>query len=99
VCLEMEKKNFKDLGVDIWDEKYKERTDFSFYRWLVKMFIKTWDKTYELVEEVVDENSFEIEKIKKALNEIWFDVLHLEDFHKWVVDNESERVYFVAKKR
>ena len=99
VCLEMVKMNFKDLWVDIWKEKYEEKTDFSFYRWLVKMFIKIWKKQYELVEEVVDENSFEIEDIKKALKEIWFDVLHLEDFHKWEVDNESERVYFVAKKR
>ncbi len=99
VCLEMEKKNFKDIWVDIWDEKYLEKKDFSFYRWLIKMFVKTWEKQYELVEEVVDENSFEIEKIKKALKDTWFEVLHLEDFHKWVVDKDSERVYFVAKKR
>ncbi len=99
ICLEMEKKNFLDSWVKLWLEEYKIRWDFSFYRWLVKMFIKLEDNRYELVEEVVDENSFEITDIKKSLEDIWFDILHLEDFHKWDVDNESERVYFVAKKR
>jgi hypothetical protein len=48
--------------------------------------------------EKIPEISFSIEKIESELKAKWFKILHLEDFHKWKVDKESERVYFVAQK-
>ena len=68
------------------------------YHWIVKMFIKndSWDYTLET--EKISELSFEIEDIQSELEKQWFSTLHLEDFHKWKVDETSERVYFIAKK-
>jgi hypothetical protein len=48
--------------------------------------------------ETIPELSFEITEIQTELETQWFTVMHLEDFHKWTVDIESERVYFIAKK-
>ncbi len=74
----------------------------NYYKWLIKMFIKQEDKyiknNYKLIEEEVKENSFEINEIKKILKEFSFEVIDMEDFHKSIVDEQSERVYFVAKK-
>jgi hypothetical protein len=28
-----------------------------------------------------------------------FEIIQMEDYHKWIVDENSERVYFVAKKK
>ena len=93
VCLEMFKKEIKNPSIHFWDE-WKN----YYYEWLVKMFIQEEWWTYELIKETINENSFEIEKIKKELENFGFKVLHMEDFHKWDVDEESERVYFVNKK-
>ena len=69
------------------------------YEWTVRMFQKQEEPwIYKRVIERIPELSFEIDVIQKALTEQWFQNIHLEDFHKWVVDNESERVYFIAKK-
>lgn len=68
------------------------------YEWCVKMFIKNKSWVYDLFTETIPEISFEIDTIQKELEKLWFQNLHLEDFHKWVVDDESERVYFIAKK-
>lgn len=77
-------------------EMFKKKTH---YEWLVKIF-KSLDgeNNYKLITEVVKENSFEIDDIKKELKNIWFEILKLEDFHYWKVTKESERVYFICKK-
>lgn len=85
---------------NIWDDtvclEMEKRWDI--YEWIVKMFIKNDDGTYKMELEKIPEISFSIEKIESELKAKWFKILHLEDFHKWKVDKESERVYFVAQK-
>ncbi len=76
-------------------EMYKNA---GIFEWLVKMFIKREDGKYDLVEEVVRENSFAISKIEKELVEKWFKVLEKIDYHYWEVTARSERVYFICKK-
>lgn len=68
------------------------------YEWLVKIFSKDTDWKYELIEEVIKENSFPINKIKKELKAQWFEILEMIDYHYWEVTAESERVYFICKK-
>lgn len=69
------------------------------YEWLVKIFKKSEDWKYDLIEEVVRENSFPINKIKKELKEKWFKILEMIDYHYWEVTAQSERVYFICKKK
>ncbi len=84
-----------------WDtlclEMFKQ-WDEDIFKWLIKMFVSSWKNNFELVEEEIREISFSIEKIKKELEWVWFEIQHLEDFHFGEVTAESERVYFVAKK-
>ena len=68
------------------------------YEWLVKIFKKNEEGKFDLIEEVVKENSFPINKIKKELKEQWFKILEMMDYHYGEVTAESERVYFVCKK-
>lgn len=68
------------------------------YEWLIKIFTKKTWKQYELIEEVIKENSFPINRIKKELEDIWFDILETIDYHYWEVTAASERVYFICKK-
>jgi len=70
----------------------------KYYKWLIKMFINSWENNFELIEEEIKEISFPITEIKKELENTWFKIKHLEDFHFWEVNNESERVYFVVEK-
>lgn len=93
VCLEMFKKELRDANI-LFSEHWKQ----YYYEWLIKMFVQNEKWTYDLIKEVVKENSFEIDKIIKELDSFWFKLLHLEDFHDWEVHAESERVYFIAKK-
>ena len=89
VCLEMFKKDW-------------------IYEWLVKIFKKNphpnplpeveGKASYNLIEEVVRENSFPINKIKKELKEKWFKILEIIDYHYGEVTAQSERVYFICKK-
>jgi len=90
---------------NVWEdticlEMFKKENNI--FQWLIKMFIKQEDKfqkdRYKLVEEIVVEKSFEINFIKEILEKQNFEILQLEDYHKWIVDRNSERVYFVAKK-
>lgn len=69
------------------------------YEWIVKMFVKNMHWNYDLHIEKILEVSFQIKKIKQELIEQNFEIIHLEDFHKWVIDAESERVYFIASKK
>jgi len=69
------------------------------YEWLVKIFKKSDDWRYDLIEEVVKENSFPINKIKKELKEKWFKILEMIDYHYGEVTAQSERVYFICKKK
>ena len=82
-----------------WDticlEMFKEE---QYYKWLIKMFVKSDKNNFELIEEEIKEISFPITEIKKELENTWFKIKHLEDFHFWEVNNESERVYFVVEK-
>ena len=91
VCLEM----FKKDGI---------------YEWLVKIFKQSplsispqgrevKQSNYELIEEVVRENSFPINKIKKELSVKWFEILEMIDYHYGEVTAKSERVYFICKKK
>ena len=68
------------------------------YEWLVKIFKKSDEGKYDLIEEIVRENSFPINKIKKELKEKWFKILEMIDYHYWEVTAQSERVYFICKK-
>jgi len=85
--------NFEDDTVCL--EMIKEEWIF---KWLVKIFKKNNDLKYDLIEEVVKENSFPINKIKKELKEKWFKILEMVDYHYWEVTAKSERVYFICKK-
>ena len=82
-----------------WDtvclEMFKEKW---YFRWLIKMFMSWDDNNFTLVEEEIKEISFPLSKIKKQLKQNWFTLKHMEDFHFWEVDVESERVYFIAQK-
>nr|MDD3720799.1 class I SAM-dependent methyltransferase [Candidatus Gracilibacteria bacterium] len=71
----------------------------GYYEWLIKIFKKTPDGRYDLIEENVKENSFPIEMIKKELKNKGFKVLEMIDFHYGNVNQESERVYFICEKR
>jgi uncharacterized protein (UPF0335 family) len=68
------------------------------YNWNIKMFVNSWNNNFELIEEEIKEISFPVEDIKKELEETWFEIKHLEDFHFGEVTDESERIYFVAQK-
>lgn len=70
----------------------------KYYQWLVKIFKKANDWRYDLITEVVNENSFPIHMIKKELKDKKFKVSEIIDFHYWEVNDESERVYFICKK-
>jgi len=91
VCLEMEKKDW-------------------IFEWIVKIFKKSphsvspigreeWNNNYELIEEAVRENSFAINKIKKELEKQGFKILEMIDYHYGEVTAQSERVYFICKKK
>jgi hypothetical protein len=56
--------NFDEDSVCL--EMFKED---GVYKWLVKMYVKAEDGRYDLVEEIVKENSFPISKIEKELKE------------------------------
>jgi len=86
VCLEM----FKEESRDVLAK--------HLYKWLIKMFVNSWENNYELIEEEIKEISIPVENIKNELEKIWFNIKHLEDFHFWEVTDESERIYFVAQK-
>lgn len=75
-----------------------EKKDWIF-RWLIKIFSKRKDWKYDLIQEIVNENSFAINKIKKELSEKWFKILEMIDYHYWEVTAKSERVYFICKKK
>jgi len=86
--------NFEDATVCL--EMFKKEWIFE---WLVKIFKHKKDNNYELIEEVVKENSFPINRIKKELKEKGFKVLEMIDYHYWEVTAQSERVYFICKKK
>lgn len=69
------------------------------YEWLVKIFKKSDNDKYDLIVEVVRENSFPVNKIKKELSSKWFKILEMIDYHYWEVTAQSERVYFICKKK
>ena len=69
------------------------------YEWLIKIFKKSDDGRYDLIQEIVKENSFPIDIIKKELKNQSFQILEVLDFHSWMVHSESERVYFIVKKK
>lgn len=69
------------------------------YEWLVKIYEKAEDGRFDLTTEVVKENSFPISKIEKELKEQWFKLLEKVDYHYGEVTAQSERVYFILKKK
>ena len=86
---------FNVKGDTICLEMFKEE---QYYKWLIKMFVNSWKNNFELIEEEIKEISFPVEDIKKELENTWFKIKHLEDFHFGDVNDESERVYFVVEK-
>lgn len=93
VCLSMDKEEFIIKDVHLLSEK-----KMYYYKRIIKIFRQLdWDN-YNLIEEEIAVNSYYIEDIIKELNDFWFKLLKLEDFHKWEVDSESGRVYFVCRK-
>lgn len=85
--------NFWDDSVCL--EMFKKS---NYYEWLVKIFKKSKDWRYDLIEETIKENSFSIDKIKDELKSKWFAILDIIDYHYWEVSIKSERVYFICKK-
>ncbi len=69
------------------------------YEWLIKIFKKTEDWKYDLIQEIVKEISFPINKIKKELINQWFNVLKIIDYHYNEISTKSERVYFICNKK
>lgn len=69
------------------------------FEWLVKIYEKAEDGRFDLTTEIVQENSFPISKIEKELKAQWFKVAEKTDFHYWEVTAQSERVYFMCKKK
>ncbi len=83
-----------------WDdvvclEMFKKQSHFE---WLIKIFSHKLGSDFELITEVVKENSFPISKIEKELKEAWFKILEKVDYHYGQVSAESERVYFIWQK-
>lgn len=70
----------------------------SHFEWLIKIFSHKSGSDFELITEVVKENSFPISKIEKELKIAWFKILEKVDYHYWQVSAESERVYFIWQK-
>lgn len=70
-----------------------------YFEWLIKIFSNKNQNDYELISEVVKENSFPISKIEKELKNIGFDLLEKVDYHYGEVTAESERVYFICRKK
>ncbi|MCP4524112.1 MAG: class I SAM-dependent methyltransferase [Candidatus Gracilibacteria bacterium] len=71
----------------------------GFYEWLIKIYEKSEDERFDLTTEVVQENSFPISKIEKELKAQGFKILEKTDFHYGEVTAQSERVYFICKKK
>lgn len=69
------------------------------FEWLVKIYEKAEDGRFDLTTEIVQENSFSISKIEKELKLQGFKVAEKTDFHYWEVTAQSERVYFMCKKK
>ncbi|MDD3145091.1 MAG: class I SAM-dependent methyltransferase [Candidatus Gracilibacteria bacterium] len=70
----------------------------SHFEWLIKIFSHKKDSEFELITEVVKENSFPISKIEKELKAKGFKLLEKVDYHYGQVSAESERVYFIGQK-
>lgn len=70
----------------------------SYFEWLIKIFSHKSGSDFQLITEVVKENSFPISKIEKELKESWFKILEKVDYHYGQVSVESERVYFIWQK-
>ncbi len=88
ICLEMFKEKSRDVSLK----------HLNNYKWLIKMFVKKSENNFKLIEEEIKEISFPVEDIKTELEKTGFKIKHLEDFHFWEVNDESERVYFVVEK-
>ena len=69
------------------------------FEWLIKIYEKADDGRFDLTTEVVQENSFPISKIEKELKSQGFKVAEKTDFHYGEVTAQSERVYFMCKKK
>jgi len=85
---------------NFWDDTVcleMEKSDWIF-QWIIKIFKKE-KNGYSLIEEIIRENSFPINKIKKELKEQWFKILEMIDYHYGEVIAKSERVYFICKKK
>ncbi len=69
------------------------------FEWLIKIYEKAEDGRFDLTTEIVQENSFPISKIEKELKAQNFKVAEKTDFHYGEVTAQSERVYFMCKKK
>lgn len=69
------------------------------FEWLVKIFKNNSSWNYDLIREVIKENSFPINKIKKELKDKGFEIMEMIDYHYGEVTAKSERVYFICKKK
>ena len=94
ICLEM----FKEDNPSPFQAAPFNTKGSNMYKWNIKMFINNWNNNFELIEEEIKEISFPVKDIKKELENTWFKIKHLEDFHFGEVNSESERVYFVVEK-
>lgn len=85
---------------NFWDDTVclEMQKNWWIFEWMVKIFQKQSDESYQLIQEVVRENSFPINTIKKELKDQKFKILEMVDYHYWEVTAQSERVYFICKK-
>lgn len=87
LCMEVKKTDYKN----------NKEINNHFY-WDLRLFLNQWEDNYKLIRERVSENTFEIYKIKDALNKL-FQIEEIIDFHNIELRPDSSRVYFVAKKK
>lgn len=86
---------------NFWDDTVclEMKKEEWIFKWIVKIFKKEKKWKYDLIQEVIKENSFPINKIKKELKDKWFKLLEIVDYHYGEVTAQSERVYFICKKK
>jgi len=78
-------------------KKTDNKKENHFY-WDLRLFLNQWEDNYKLIKERVSENTFEIYKIKDALNKL-FKIEEVIDYHNIKVSPDSQRVYFAARKK
>lgn len=82
----------------IWENHYNEEEQINEYD--VTFFIRSEDGRYEKVQEFHEQRGYDIEQIKMMLHYADFELIDLFEAITFQPPNEnSERIYFIAKKK